>query len=184
MLDNVTMAESKDGKTGIEVVCKSLFDFAIDRRDVVDIMARLPEIPGVRRATVEHELQILKIISVGWGISFYLPAGPLKEEVAVCFWQAVRDFSKSLSSTAELLINQDVDFFAAVRGRFDKYLEEMKRHVNAPEPAVVIGPEFARCCGSEDDAHTVMAGSRMFVGTVNEVKRYFEANGLGASSLH
>jgi len=175
------MAESKDEKTGIEVACEALFDFAIDRRDVADIMARLPEIQDACRATVEHELQILKIISVGWTLSYYLPAGPLKEEMTMRFWQAVHDFSKSLSSTAELLIHQDVDFFAAVRGRFDKYLEEMKRHVNAPEPAVVIGPEFARCCRADGDVHTVMAGSRIFVGTVNKVKSYLEANGLGSS---
>ena len=99
------------------------------------------------------------------------------------FWQAVHDFSKSLSSTAELLIHQDVDFFAAVRGRFDKYLEEMKRHVKAHEPAVVIGPEFARCCGFDGNPHTVMAGSRIFVGTVNKVKSYLEANELGSSPL-
>jgi hypothetical protein len=97
------------------------------------------------------------------------------------FWQAVEDFSKSLSSTAELLICQDIDFFAAVRGRFDRYLKEMKRNVNAPEPAVVIGPVFAECCGDDGNAHTVMAGSRMFIGTVNEVKRFLEVNGLGIS---
>jgi hypothetical protein len=123
----------------------------------------------------------LKIISVGWSLSYALPAGDLKGEITTRFWQAVQAFSESLSSTTELLIQQDVDFFAVVKDRFDTYLEKMKQNVNAPEPAVVIGPEFARCCGDDGNAHTVMAGSRMFVGTVNEVKSYLEANGLGVS---
>lgn len=175
------MTGEEDGNSKIEVACEALFNFAIDRRDVVDIMARLPGVSDTRRATMEHELQILKIISVGWSLSFYLHGGPLKEEMTVRFWQAVQEFSKSLSSTAELLIDHDVDFFAAVKDRLEKYLEEMKRNVSAPEPAVVIGPVFAECCGNEGDAHMVMAGSRMFVGTASEVKRYLETNRPGIS---
>lgn len=178
------MAESEKGNTGVETVCEALFNFAIDRRDVEGIMARLPEVPDARRARVEHELQILKIISVGWTLSYCLPAGSLKEEMTVEFWQAVLDFSKSLSSTAELMLHQDVDFFESVKGRFEAYLEEMKRHTDAPEPAVVIGPEFARRCGDAGDTHTVMAGSRMFVGTVNEVKKFLETQGVVSPPLH
>jgi hypothetical protein len=99
------------GKSAVEMVCEALFDFAIDRRDVVDIAARLPECPDARRATVEHELQILKIISVGWGLSYCMPAGGLKEEITTRFWQAVQDFSYSLSSTTELLIQHALACF-------------------------------------------------------------------------
>lgn len=175
--------KNESGKNGIEVVCEALFDFAIDRRDVAEIMARFPRSSDARRATVEHELQILKIISVGWSLSYCMPAGDVKEEITTRFWGAVHDFSKSLSRTTELLIRQEIDFFAAVKGRFEGYLEEMKRNAEAPEPAVVIGPEFARCCGDGEDAHTVMAGSRMFVGAVNEVRRYLEEQGIAVSSL-
>lgn len=175
------MTNEEDSKSGTEAACEALFNFAIDRRDVVDITARFPGLPDARRATMEHELQILKIISVGWSLSYCLPAGALKEEMTVRFWRAVEDFSKSLSSAAELFVCQDIDFFAAVRDRFDRYLGEMKRKVDAPEPAVVIGPVFAECCGDEGDAHTVMAGARLFVGTVNEVRRYLGAQGAGAS---
>ena len=43
----------------------------MDREDVKDLVANLPEETDIRGVTVEYELQILKIISVGWSISYY-----------------------------------------------------------------------------------------------------------------
>ena len=54
------------------------------------------------------------------------------------------------------------------------YIEAMKEQPDAPEPAVIMGPEFARTCGNVADVFTVMAGSRMFKSTVGSVKEYFE----------
>ena len=156
------------------MVAEDLFNFAIDRKDVKDIVTRFPEASDTRRANLEHELQILKIISIGWSLSFYLVDSPLKRELTAHFWQSVHAFSKSLSETTNLLIHQDIDFFQTVRDRFDQYLGEMKKKVDAPEPAVVIGPEFARICEDAEDVHVVMAGSRMFISTVGEVKAYLE----------
>jgi len=44
----------------------------------------------------------------------------------------------------------------------------------APEPALVIGPEFARICGNVDDIFTFMTGSKMFISTIKKVKAYLE----------
>lgn len=164
----------ENDKSEIEKTCDELFRFAIDRGNLQGLMAGLADASDVFRATVEHELQILKIISVGWSLSYYLPDSPLKTELTARFWQSLRDFSKDLTQTTKLLIQQDVDFFDAVKNRFDGYLVEMQKKVDAPEPAVVIGPEFARVCGDADNAHAVMAGARMFIGTVGEVKTYLE----------
>lgn len=168
------MGDINKNKSKIEMAGEDLFNFAIDRRDVVDIMARLPGTSDSQRATLEHELQILKIISVGWSLSFYLEESPLKSELVAHFWQLVHEFSISLSQTTELLIHQDVNFFETVRSRFDRYLGEMQKKTDASEPAVVIGPEFARICGDAQDVHGVMAGSRMFISTTIEVKSYLE----------
>ena len=168
------MGDIKKNNSKIEMVGEDLFNFAIDRRDVINIVARLPESSNSRRATLEHELQILKIISIGWSLSFYLEDSPLKSELTAHFWQSIHEFSTSLSQTTELLIHQDIDLFQTVRDRFDRYLGEMKKKVNASEPAVVIGPEFARICGDAQDVHGVMAGSRMFISTTIAVKAYLE----------
>ena len=153
---------------------EELFNFAIDRRDVKALSERLPPATDAQRATVEHELQMLKIISVGWGLSFYLDNNPQKNQLAAFFWQAVHDFSQRLSQTTELLIHEDIDFFSTLKSRFDVYLSQLQKKPDAPEPAVVIGPEFAKFCGDADDVHNVMAGSRMFISTIGEVKAYLE----------
>jgi hypothetical protein len=173
------MNNTKNEKSNIEMASEDLFNFAIDRQDVKALMSHLPKISDAVRATVEHELQILKIISVGWGLSYYLEEGSQKGQLTALYWQAVHDFSKSLSQTTELLIHEDIKFFETVKDRFDQYLQEMQKQPDAPEPAVVIGPEFAKNCGNGDDVHTVMVGSRMFIAAVGEVKAYIEEIKLG-----
>ncbi len=163
-----------EDKSEIEKTCEELFQFAIDRGEIASLMSGLPEGSDVFRATVEHELQMLKIISVGWSLSYYMPDGPLKTELTTLFWQTVHDFSRDLDRTTKLLIDQDVDFFDSIRNRFDGYLGELQKKTDAPEPAVIIGPEFARVCGDAGNVHVVMAGSRMFIGTVGEARTYLE----------
>jgi hypothetical protein len=58
-------------KTEIEKAGEALFNFAVDREDVKALVANLPEETDIQGVTVEYELQILKIISVGWSISYY-----------------------------------------------------------------------------------------------------------------
>jgi len=55
------------------------------------------------------------------------------------------------------------------------YVNAMALKPDAPEPAVVIGPEFARICGNEADIFTFMAGSKMFISATGKVKAYLEA---------
>jgi hypothetical protein len=65
------MKNSEEEKTGVEKAGKDLFNFAVDREDVKVLVANLPEDAGIRGVTAECELQILKIISLGWSISYY-----------------------------------------------------------------------------------------------------------------
>lgn len=169
------MGNSEEKKSGIDMAGEDLFNFAIDREDVKWLMAHLPEEADIKRGTVEYELQILKIISVGWSISYYLENDSQKNPLLDLYWKAVYEFSRSISSTTGLLIGHDIDYFEILKDRLDMYVDAMTRKPDAPEPAVVIGPEFARTCGNVDDVFTVMAGSRMFVTTISRVKEYLEA---------
>ncbi len=83
------MKNSEEKKTGIEKAGEDLFDFAVDREDVKALVANLPEEADIHGVTVEYELQLLKIISVGWSISYYLEKGPQKTQLAELYWQAV-----------------------------------------------------------------------------------------------
>ena len=72
IIQDVKMAKnSADKKTEIEKAAEALFNFAVDREDVKALVANLPEETDIQGVTVEYELQILKIISVGWSISYY-----------------------------------------------------------------------------------------------------------------
>jgi hypothetical protein len=159
----------------IEQAGEDLFKFAIDREDLKEVMAHLPLEADIRRVTVEYELQILKIISVGWSLSYYLENSPQKNQLARTYWEAIREFSTSLSTTTELLVGHDIDYFQILKDRLDMYLDALSKHSDASQPVAVIGPEFARTCGNVDDAFTVLCGARMFTATMGSVKEYLEA---------
>jgi len=142
-------------------------------------MERLPKEANIKRSTVEYELQILKIISVGWSISYYLENNPNKNQLLELFWMAIYEFSQHLSTTTELMIGQDIDYFQILQERLDMYVNAMAQNPGAPEPSTVIGPEFARTCGNADDIFTFMAGSKMFLSITGQVKEYLEAIKLG-----
>lgn len=167
--------KSETEKSPIERTAEDLFAFAIDREDVKWLMARLPENAAVKRTAVEYELPILKIVSVGWSINYYLPDGPQKGELTKRFWRAVAEFSRSLSETTGLMIGQDIDYFQTLKDRLETYVKALEAHPEATEPAAVIGPEFARLCGNAEDVFAVMTGNRMFIATVGGVKEYLES---------
>ena len=137
-------------------------------------MAHLAKEADIKRSSVEYELQILKIISVGWSLSYYLDDNPLKDRLLEHYWTAIYEFSTSLSSTTELMTGQDIDYFQILKHRLDMYVDALAKKPDAQEPALVIGPEFARTCGNKDDIFTFMTGSKMFISTVARIKEYLE----------
>lgn len=172
------MEESEKEKSGIEKAGEDLSNFAFDREDVKELMSLLSEEADIKRETVEYELQILKFISVGWSITYYLENSPHKEQLAELYWMAVHEYSQSISETTALMIGQKIDYFQILKGRLDIYVEAMQKKSDASAPAVVMGPEFARACGNVDDIFTVMTGSRMFIATIGSVKEYLEKTKL------
>ena len=172
------MENSEEKKSEIEEIRNVLFNFAIDREDIKWLMERLPKEANIKRSTVEYELQILKIISVGWSISYYLENNPHKNPLLEVFWMAIYEFSQHLSTTTEFMIGQDIDYFQILQERLDMYVDAMTQNPGAPEPSTVIGPEFARACGNSDDIFTFMTGSKMFLSTTGQVKEYLETTKL------
>jgi len=173
------MESAEKEKSGIDKAGEELFNFAVDREDVKILMAYLPEQADIKRGKVEYELQILKIISVGWSISYFLQGWSRKNELAEVYWKAIHELSENIYSTTGLMIGQNIDYFQEVRDRLDMYVRALGEKPGAAEPAAVIGPEFARACGNVDDVYTVLTGSRMFIGTIGRVKAYLEALELG-----
>jgi len=156
----------------IQTAAKDLFDYAIDREEVKWLMAHLHPSAGVNRATVEYELQILKITSVGWSISYYLEAPSPKQALMTHFWQAVRTFSRDLSATTGLMIGQDIDYFEILKQRLDAYVEALAHQSHEAQPAQAIGRRFAKFCGDRQNLFAFMTGSKMFISAIRHVKQY------------
>jgi hypothetical protein len=162
-------------KSDIELAGHDLFNYAIEREDVKYLLALLPQETTINHSKVEYELQILKIISVGWSVSYHLQDNPLKDLLSELFWQAVNQFSQGLSETTGLLVGQDIDYFEILKQRLDMYLAAMHKKLDDPEPSHIIGAAFARACGNVEDIFAVMAGTKMFSSVTTRVRQYLEA---------
>jgi hypothetical protein len=154
---------------------EDLFNYAIDRDEVKYLLAQLPGETSVKPVKVEYELQILKIIGVGWGLSFHLQENPAKDRILTCFWQSVQQFAKNLSETTGLMIGQEINYFSTVKERLDHYIAAMADHSGGDDPLQVIGPEFADICGNREDIFAVMTGAKMFNSTLVRVRQYLQA---------
>jgi hypothetical protein len=72
------------------------------------------------------------------------------------------------------MTGQDIDYFQVLKDRLDMYVAALSQNPEAPEPATVIGPVFAETCGNREDIFTAMAGSKMFLSTLTNVRRYLD----------
>ena len=128
-------------KGAVEQAGEDLFNYAVERDDIKWLMEQLPQEAGAKPTTIEYELQILKIVGVGWGISYYLEGTPgRKNKMLELYWHAINDFSKQLSETTGLMIGQDIDYFEILKTRLNDYVEAMGTDPEASDPAVLIGP--------------------------------------------
>lgn len=169
------MTHSDNEQTEVEQAGENLFNFAVDREDIKALVELLPEEAKCKPAAVEYELQLLKIITTGWSISFLLEEYSSKDQLAETFWKLIHEFSESLSDTTGLMTGHDIDYFEVLKNRLDMYVAALTEKPDMTEPAAVIGPEFAKVCGDADDVFTVMTGSRMFIITVARIKEYLES---------
>ena len=166
------MTDSEKTEASIARAGEQLFQYAIDRGDMNTILDPLPLEMPEKRVTLESEIQLLRIISVGWAIAFFLADSGLKTSLGQHFWENVRAFSTTLSASASLTVGSDIDFFDILKQRLDFYVGALDAAGQIPEPAMAIGPAFADVCGDPDDACTVLAGSKMFSLTINAVREY------------
>ncbi|VVS91152.1 hypothetical protein [Desulfoluna spongiiphila] len=165
------MATAEKQDVTLKTMCENLAAFAVDREDIKQLLATLPENDDVKTVTVEYELQLLKIISAGWAISVYMDGKKEKESLAEHFWLIIREFSKNLSETLHLTTGADVDYFETLKKRLNTYLAAMEK-TGSGEATQAVGPEFARLCGSPDNAFVTLNGARIFHLTVTAVQEY------------
>lgn len=168
----MTTSASEIKTIGIAESVENLLDYAIDRSAIQVILDSLHPEAQVNRVTVEYEIQLLKIITVGWGLSFFMAGHPEKEALTEAFWTRINAFSKDLSTAASTALDQPLDYFKVVKERTETYVSVLKRSDHTGDPVAVIGPKFAELCGDADNVHVVMAGNRTFSYALKGVREY------------
>jgi hypothetical protein len=161
----------------VEETARNLAAFAVDRTDLKTILQSLPPESGLNRVTLEYELGILKILAVGWGISFFMPVSDKNKPIlSDAFWQMIQEFSQNISTLTETTTGQPIDYFKILKERLDTYVEQMKHTAeDTIDPSAVMGPAFARICGLPDNAVAMLTGSKMFALTLGGVREYLTA---------
>jgi hypothetical protein len=177
------MTFSVQHPVSIQEIGESLANFSLDRESVLFAMSRLPDDPSINRVAIEYEIQLLKILSVGWAISYFLEDHLEKTPLIQKFWDVLFEFSKNLSSVTSLTIGKEVDYFRALKERIDIYLKALAEVPLVKDPASVIGPTFAGLCGNTDNVHVIMAGNRIFRLSLEGVKQFLESVFSGAMDL-
>lgn len=172
--------QAEDQINSLAVMCKNLAEYAVDRDDIKVLIHNLPKDQNINTVTVDYELQLLKIISVGWALSVCMENEPKKTEAAMEYWNLIRGFSKDISQVTNMMIGHDVDYFQLIKDRFDYYVKSLDRKTAKDDPASAIGPAFAECCKDKENPFVTITGARIFTYSVRGVKEYLESLGIKA----
>lgn len=170
------MTTIDDSQVDVAHTGEQLFQYAIHRDEMNLILDALPLGTPEKRAALEYEIQLLRIISVGWALAYFLAGSGLKTPLGHQFWERVRDFSSALSTSASLTVGSEIDYFDILRQRLDQYIGALDAAGQIQDPAMAIGPAFADICGDRDDACAILAGSKMFSVTINAVREFLDNN--------
>lgn len=167
------MGQSRTEPVPIHKVAENLAVYAIDREDLKELIKGLPQGTDLNMTTLEYELQILRILSVGWGLAFFMPEGEIKQSMTTLFWQHINEIAKSISALTQTTTGSTLDYFQILKNHMDAYLGSMEQSSGSvSDPARVIGPAFATACGAPDNAVAILAGTKMFTLCLGGVKEY------------
>ncbi|WDP92839.1 MAG: hypothetical protein HUN04_25190 [Desulfobacter sp.] len=185
-MDKPTNNTAATGKLSVEDLARNLASFAIDRTDLKELMAALPGENDLNMTTLEYELGILKILSVGWGIAFYMAATDKhKAPLTETYWEMIREISENISTLTETTTGTKIDYFNILRERLDTFVGQMQENQDgASEPTAVMGPAFAAVCGSPGDPMAILTGTKMFTLTLGAVKEYLAAVKIKDITIH
>ncbi|MBI9084957.1 MAG: hypothetical protein JEZ11_15295 [Desulfobacterales bacterium] len=166
------MATSRQEPVHIDTAADHLATYAFDKGGLTEILSRIPASEGTDRVGLEYEAQLLKIITVGWGISYFMEGRGEKQALVKASWSGIQAFSQNLDSVTSMMTGTQIDYFQTIRQRLDTYLTALRQQPEATDPVAVFGPTYAECCGHADNVHVIMAGNRVFSGTLQAVREY------------
>lgn len=169
------MGSSQAPEATVSEAGEILFNYAVNRNELNEILRGFPEDIGINRVAVEYELRLMKIIFVGWALSYYAHHHPRKQALMEIFWNAVREFSVGISSVTALSTGTELNYFSIIDDRLNDYLEILGNELEDTPSASIVAFHFSRKCGHEGDPYAIIAGKKMFNFAVGGVKHYLES---------
>jgi len=169
------MATSAKKEAPLTEVGENLFNYAIERDDLKPILQNLPSESKIDPVAMEYEIQILRIVSVGWGIAYFTVQAEMKEALAQTYWHIVQQFSGNISAMSSASAGKDIDYFTILKDRLDIYVKALNVFSDVEDPGPVIGHTYAKLCGDEEDMYAMIAGKRVFHLALAGVKGYLES---------
>lgn len=166
------MTLPKKASLNIDELTEILSEFAIDRTEMYNLLTNFPSETDLNRTTIEYEIQILRILGVGWGISYFIHDELLKQALSESYWNSIQEFANNLSSISSVSMSQEFNYFDVIKERLGIYLAETKFLTGDDDPATVIGPKFAELCDHPNDAVVIWLGCKMFQAVFNQLKTY------------
>ncbi len=168
----------ENDKTELKMACDDLFNYAIDREDVMWLANRYSEKSDVETSNLEYELQILKIVGVGWNLFYFLEKSSYRNLLSESYWDEIRNFARELSEGAGKLAEKNINYFGVLKERLDMYLAALTENSSEGDATKTIAPAFAKQCGDKDDVFAFMAGAKMFRTVADRVRRYLAETGM------
>jgi hypothetical protein len=171
------MGQVRKQELYVEKFGENLSTFAINRDDLKELISLIPRNCKNNIAIIEYELQILKIISIGWAISFYMPSfDNNKKQLSQIYWSNIREISKNISNLTGVTTGKQIDYFSILKNRLDKYVNVLQKSPHTKSGvSSIIGSVFAEVCNLENDAVTILTGTKMFTYTIGTIKEYLDA---------
>jgi hypothetical protein len=173
----MNVGSGRDGKA--KELSHHLLNIAVNQRETKADISGVRSEEAVNWVAVEYEMQMMRIVAVGWAISYYSSEAPAPENLAETFWEGVRAYCAAVSSMTEPVLGSGADYFGTVRQRLDHYVQVMAHFPDIADPAQVIGPTFAKLCGCGEDAAVIGLGRRVFSRCLARVQRCLNEDGNG-----
>lgn len=155
--------------SNIEKLTETLVSYSIDRSEMNALLNCVSLDTKLNRTAIEYEIQIVRIIGVGWSINYYVQDNLLKHALSESYWNSIQELSNNISAISSVSINQEFNYFQIIKQRLDTYLKEFNLNTNADQPTAVIGPKFAMLCGHPKDPVAEWLGNKMFQSVLNTI---------------
>lgn len=149
---------------------EKLLHYALGSDELFPLIEALPETSSITQNKLEYELRLLKILSVGWGLSYYLDEGENKEATITTFWQEIYLFSKEIDQTSRTA-GIEIVYFSILEERFNAYRARLE---TGPAKDVIrlMGLACASFCGDENDSYVYVVGKKVFRDALSNLQEF------------